>query len=226
MVKISVASIVRSLVLSKPFIRGCLAEGIVNYSALARMLAEELRVRGVQASHGSIKMALVRLREELAENEKVLRSKLKHVIGSTVLQLQSDLVVVTVRKHAIIAKLPTIVKHMEMARFFQILQGVNTFTFIVSRESLGDLLRNIGKEDLVEILEDQSAIILVSPKEIVETPGVVALIASILYENDINITQIVSCYNDTIVLVNSSKAWEAYRVLETLIKSMRSNVTS
>jgi aspartokinase len=122
----------------------------------------------------------------------------------------------------VMARIPGIVKSMEMARFFQILQGVNTFTFIVSRENLEELLRSIGREDVVEILEDQAAVILVSPRDIVETPGVVALIASTLYENDINITQIVSCYNDTIVLVDAMKAWEAYRVLETLIKSMRS----
>ena len=145
-------------------------------------------------------MALVRLREEIVESEKELKVKLKRVLGSTVLQLQSDLVVVTVRKHAILVKLPVIVKSMEMARFFQILQGVNTFTFIVSRENLEELLRNIGKEDIVELLEDQAAVILVSPRNIVETPGVIALISSTLYENDVNITQIVSCYNDTIVL--------------------------
>ncbi len=216
------ASIVRGLVFTKPFIRGCLAEGVVNYSALSRLLAEELRARGIHASLGAIKMALIRLREEVVESEKELRVKLKRVLGSTVLQLQSDLVVVTVRKHPVIAKLPAIVRSMEMARFFQILQGVNTFTFIVSRENLEELLRNIGREDVVEILGDQAAVILVSPRDIVETPGVVALIASTLYENDVNITQIVSCYSDTIVLVNASKAWEAYRVLETLIKSMRS----
>jgi aspartokinase len=222
LVRVSVASIVRGLVFSRPFIRGCLAEGVVNYSALARLLAEELRARGISASHGAIKMALVRIREEIVESERELRAKLKRVLGSTVLQLQSDLVVVTVRKHAVMARIPGIVKSMEMARFFQILQGVNTFTFIVSRENLEELLRNIGREDVVEILEDQAAVILVSPRDIVETPGVVALIASTLYENDINITQIVSCYNDTIVLVDAMKAWEAYRVLETLIKSMRS----
>lgn len=221
MVRVSVASIVRGLVLSKPFIRSCLAEGVVNYSALARLIAEELRSRNIQASHGAIKMALVRIREELVESEKMLRTKLKRVLGETVLQLQSDLVVVTVRKHATLARLPVIVKSMEMARFFQILQGVNTFTFIVSRENLGNLLGNIAREDVIEIIEDQAAVILVSPREIVETPGVIAFISLALYENGINITQIVSCYNDTIILVDSSKAWEAYRALEMLIKSMK-----
>ena len=221
MAKVSVASIVRGLILSKPLIRGCLAEGIVNYSALARLLSEELKARGIHASQGAIKMALVRIREEVVEDEKLLKAKLKRVLGSTVLQLQSDLTVVTVRKHSVLAKLPAIVKSMEMARFFQILQGVNTFTFIVSNENLDELLKSVDKSDILEILRDQTAIILVSPKEIVEAPGVVALIALTLYENNINITQIVSCYNDTIILVEASKSWEAYRVLETLVKSMR-----
>ncbi|MEM0366763.1 MAG: ACT domain-containing protein [Acidilobaceae archaeon] len=224
MARVSIASVVRGLILSKPFLRGCLAEGIVNYSSLARLLSEELKVRGITASHGAIKMSLIRVRNEILESEKELKVKLKLVLGSTVLQIQSDLIVVTVRKHRVILKLVELVKLMESSRFFQILQGVNTFTFIVSKEDSVKLLEIVGREDIIEVLNDQTAVILVSPKEIVETPGVVALIASTLYENDINITQIVSCYNDTIILVESAKAWEAYRVLETLIKSMRSQL--
>ncbi len=219
--RISIASIVRGIVLSKPFLKECLSEGIINYSALSRAISEDLKVRGVEASHAAIKMALIRVRSEIIEESKRLEWKLKRVIGSTVLQLQSDLTVFTVKKHNVIPKLPEIIKSMEIARFFQVLQGINTFTFIVSREDIDRLTSNINKSDIIEVLENQSAIVLVSPREIVETPGIVAFISSILYENDINISQIVSCYNDTIILVDSAKAWEAYRVLETLIKSMR-----
>lgn len=219
--RISVASVVRGIVLSKPFLRECLAEGIINYSALSRAISEDLRVRGVEASHAAVKMALIRVRSEIIEESKKLERKLKRVLGSTVLQLQSDLTVFTVKKHNIVPKLPEIIKSMEIARFFQVLQGINTFTFIVSREDIDRLTSNINKDDVIETLENQSAIVLVSPREIVETPGIVAFISSILYENDINITQVVSCYNDTIILVESTKAWEAFRVLETLIKSMR-----
>lgn len=120
--------------LTKPFLRGCLAEGVVNYSSLARVLMRELEARGVKASHAAVKMALIRIRGEIIENERALRAKLKHVLGSTVLQVQSDLVVVTVKKYRAIVKLLELVKLAESARFFQVLQSMNTFTFIVSKE--------------------------------------------------------------------------------------------
>ncbi|MCX8195844.1 MAG: ACT domain-containing protein [Acidilobaceae archaeon] len=220
--KVRISSVVRSLVLSRPFVRSCLAEGIVNYSALARTLSEELEKRGISASQAAIKMALIRVREDILEDENRLKKMLKRVIGSTVIQLQSDLAVVTAPKQKVLEKLADITQIMKSARFLQLLQGVNSFTIIISSEDKERLIESIGRDDVLEVLEDQVAIILISPKEIVETPGVIALISSTLYENDISISQIVSCYNDTIILVSASKASEAYRVLETLIKSIRS----
>lgn len=219
----NVSSIVRKLITSRPFVKECLVEGVVNYSALARLLTRELESMEVRASHSAVKVALTRIRRDLLKSEESLRSKLKHILSSSVLQLQTDLKVVTVRKHSILLKLPDVAKVMETSRFSQLLQGVNTFTVIISRENFNELLKHLSMNDVVEVLEDQAAVILISPREIVETPGVVAFVTSTLYENNINITQIVSCYSDTIILVDSSKISDAFRVLESLIKSMRTS---
>ncbi|MEN2999139.1 MAG: ACT domain-containing protein [Acidilobaceae archaeon] len=220
--KVRVASMVRGLVLSRPFVKSCLAEGIVNYSALARLFSEELEKRGISASQAAIKMSLIRVREEILEEERRLRAKLRHVIGSSVIQLQSDLIVITAHKQRVLEKLAEITKIMKSARFLQLLQGVGSFTLIISSEDKERVVQTLGPDNIIEVIEDQVALIVISPKEIVETPGVIALISSTLYENDISISQIVSCYNDTIILVDSTKASEAYRALETLIKSIRS----
>ncbi len=219
----NVSSIVRKLIMSRPFFKECLVEGVVNYSALARLLARELESMEVRASHSAVKVALTRIRRDLLKSEESVRSKLKHILSSSVLQVQTDLNVVTVRKHSILLKLLDVAKVMETSRFFQLLQGVNTFTVIISRENLNELLKHISVNDVVEVLEGQAAVILISPREIVETPGVVAFVTSTLYETNINITQIVSCYSDTIILVDSSKVSEAFRALESLIKSMRAS---
>ncbi|MCS7107414.1 MAG: ACT domain-containing protein [Acidilobaceae archaeon] len=219
--KVRVSNMVRGLVLSRPFVKSCLADGIVNYSALARLFADELEKRGVSASQAAIKMSLIRVREEIMEEEKKLRVKLKHVIGSSVIQLQSDLTVITVHKQRVLEKLAEITKIMKSARFLQLLQGVSSFTLIISSEDKEKIIQLLGPDSIIETRDDQVALVLISPKEILETPGVIALVSSTLYENDINISQIVSCYNDTIILVDSAKASEAYRALETLIKSIR-----
>ena len=88
-------------------------------------------------------------------------------------------------------------------------------------EVLEDLVKLIGEDNIVEVLEDQTAIVMVSPEEITRTPGVIAYITSALANNGINITQIISCHRETVIVCDRSEASRAYTVLENIISSAR-----
>ena len=45
---------------------------------------------------------------------------------------------------------------------------------------------------------------LISPKEVETTIGVVAYLASLFAENDINIVELLSCWTDNIFIIKSS----------------------
>ncbi|MEM1873020.1 MAG: ACT domain-containing protein [Acidilobaceae archaeon] len=216
-----VASSVREVLVSRPHLRECLSEGVVNYSALARAILKDVRRKHPNASLSAIKMALIRVRSELSESETALRERLRGVLGRSVLQVQSDLIVVTIKRHALLPKIHDVAKILDFARFMQILQGVNTFTLIISAENSEEVFRLVEREAVVEVIRDQAAIIIISPREIVETPGIIAFITSLLYENNVNITQIVSCHDETIILVSSSEVTRAFQVLDQLIRAMR-----
>ncbi|MFA4639419.1 hypothetical protein [Pyrococcus kukulkanii] len=92
--KKSIAKLVKDLVMAKPCVREMMILGVVNYSALARLFHEELQKKGIKASVGAIKMAPIRLREELSEERTSFENAIKKVIAKTVIELQSDLVVI------------------------------------------------------------------------------------------------------------------------------------
>jgi len=70
-------------------------------------------------------------------------------------------------------------------------------------------------------IEDQSAIVIISPKQIIDVPGVIAYITDLLSSNGVNITQIISCYTDTLLIVDREDALKAYQILENKILSLR-----
>lgn len=217
--KISVAKAVKDIVLSRPAIKECLILDVINYSALARVILKELEKKNIKTSTGAVKMALIRIGEELKKERAFFERRIKNVVAKTVIELQSDLTVITAEKRAVLNKIGQLSKVMENARFFQLTQGVETFTLVLSSEEKEEVVKILN--NIVDLIEEQTAIILISPEEIIETPGFVAFIASALSSSGINITQVISCHKDTIFVLDRRDAPKAYQILEELILRMR-----
>ena len=58
-----------------------------------------------------------------------------------------------------------------------------------------------------------------SPEKITDTSGVVSYLSSNLAENSINVAETVSCYTDTIFIVDEKDMIAAYSLLSRIIES-------
>ena len=219
--KVSIAKIVKEIILSRPAIKECLILDVINYSALARVILKELEKENIKTSTGEVKMALIRIGEDLKKERAFFEKKIKNVVAKTVIELQSDLIVITAERRAVLNNLEQLFKVMENARFFQLTQGVETFTLVLSSEEKEKVLKIIQPKAIVDLIEEQTAIVLISPEEIIETPGIIAIMTSTLSSSGVNITQIISCHKDTIFVLNRRDAPKAYQILEDIILKMR-----
>jgi len=217
----NVTKIVESYLEEHPVLMDVIQRGIVNYSALAREIIEEEEKRGNELSLGAVKMALLRITQEKKSEKEHMEKKLKKIIGESVIQLQSDLAMITIERGKIIGRMKELSNLMEDARFFELTQGVDIFNVLVSREKLRDVIKILGKENILELMEGQTAIILTSPEENVKTPGFIYLLTSVLSYGGINITEIISCHKDTIFVFDRKDAIRAYGILENFILRMR-----
>lgn len=224
MKNISVAEAVRRIISQHPTLLDAIKMDVVNYSALAeRIHSEVLKITGrSRVRLEAIKMALIRYGEDVKRKHKVLEEKIIEVVRESILELRSDIIVLTVRQEALIDKLDKLMKNVIKARFFQLTQGLRTFTLFFDKRVLPKILEIIGEENIEILIDNQSAIILVSPKTVIEVPGVIAFITSLLARNGINITQIISCHEDTILIVSRENAAKAFSLLEKIILQLRS----
>jgi hypothetical protein len=85
---------------------------------------------------------------------------------------------------------------------------------MISSEDCHFVTRYFGEDDLLDALETQSAITLISPRQIITTPGVINYISSLMYRAGVNLTQIVSCYTDTIMIVDKKDSINAMKALQ------------
>jgi aspartokinase len=213
-----VTRVVQELLLAKPVLLAALGMGVVNYSALARALRGEVERRlGREVSEASVKVALIRFRERLSRSiaeESVLR-----VVAESSTTLIDDVGLVTLRASDPLALAPLL--SGVRARLLQITQGVHTLTIVTDSEVLEGLLRKVDPKLVEAVYKDQAAVILVSPREIITTPGVMAYLTTLLAVNGINITQVISTHTDTLFILGRQEAVEAYYLLRRAIDEAR-----
>lgn len=188
----SISDTVRVYLKNKPYTLEALENGIVNYSALARLVQKELRIRNYHA----IKAALRRFAQELRENDiGIERHALSILKGSTV-TIESGISVVVSRKD------------IEIDRGSKINIGDYYVYLLEDRPSLRKL-----KPSAIKLHENASAVVIHSEERLESLPGFVAFIASLLAEQNINIVEFVSCYTETLLVVSRSDALKSHELL-------------
>ncbi len=208
-----IAHLVRERVLKDPCLSDCLSRGIVNLSELARKLAKEIEeTKGVKISVSAAKMALYRLSQK---TKSALYAKIRDILAKSAIIVHDSVTVITIPGNLMSKALATAASLAEKTRFIQVTQGFKTATIVVSSEDKDYIISSLGEP--LEIIDDQTAIVIVSPRDIIETPGVISYLTGYLANNGINITQIISCYVDTIIVLNSSDALKAYNLIYNMI---------
>lgn len=220
--ELTIAKVVRDVVNMHPSLIDCLRDGNLNYTATAKMLRNEVsKMMGINAEVEAIKMALIRYGEELKKDLNRIERDVCKVLAESTLQMRNDVIVMTLKWENMAGKLDSIMRLFGGSRFLQITQGINTFTIVFEKKIEKDLISIIGERNINNIIRNQSAIILLSPEEIISTPGVIAYTTWLLSKEGINITQIISCHLDTIFIISQEQALKAYKILEDSINNLR-----
>jgi len=191
----SIARDVRNYLKNKPYILESLEKDIVNLSKLARQIQLEFNIKNFSA----IKAALRRFSEE--------NKKYKHEREERVLRLlKKSNVTVYDGNSIIITDEPTNIKEKVK------LNLEDSIVYLLDRRELPKITKNVLKKN-----ENCSTFIIKSPEEIESTPGVVAFLTSILSEQNVNVIEFISCWTETIIVVDRKDSLRAYEILMNVI---------
>ncbi len=210
----SVAQLVREKILSDPCLSECLARGVVNLSELARQLSSEIERMGLGRPRvTAVKMALYRLSRRLREQR--LSQRVIKLLARSRIIIHDSVSILTFPGELMPKALAVAAEIASRARFIQVTQGFRNATIVVSSEDADRLVSRIGEP--IDRIDGQTAIVIVSPEDIIETPGVISILTGYLASNGINITQIISCYVDTIIVLDTRDSLKAFNILHNII---------
>ncbi len=205
----STAALAEKFISTHISIKDCLKKGLINYSALSKFIAKQLSLEK-KASREAIAIAAIRFKDKI-EN-KQWEDKVIKLFKKSNLEIKNNIVTFTLEKHIYPDSLIDIEREIkkDKALFFTI-EGTKTITVIVQQQNK-QLLEKL-KNYTTSKKESLSLITITSPG-IKATPGAVAYLSSLFFENGVNIEEFMSCYDDTLIVIDSKNAGRAMEFLE------------
>ena len=185
---------VRSYLRNKPYLLEALEKGIVNLSELSRQIQEELKTGNISA----VKAALRRFSEELQRHKQKREEKVLQVLKRSSMAVYD-------RKSVVITNREIDVKNALKVDL------LNKHVYLLDRSDLPERASTLVKH------EDCTMIVVHSPEELEATPGVVAFLATLLAEQNVNIIEFISCWTETILVVEKKDSLKAYEVLSNMV---------
>jgi aspartokinase len=188
----SVAQIVRETIQKRPSLLDALKMKIVNYSALARMLQTEIGEGSLEA----VKAAIIRVSDELEKKNGLQEEKVLNILRESVVRLQDKIAVI-------------ISPEMLNIPYLVTAYLTDSYVYVIDQTQLRNEL-----PDYTQVTSNLVALILISPPRVEETPGFVALITSLLASREINIVEFISCSTNTVIVLDSADALNAFSLLQ------------
>jgi len=179
---------------NKPYLLEALEKGIVNLSELSRQIQKELKISDTSA----IKAALRRYSEELQKHRQKREEKVLLLLKrSGIAVYDSKSVIITAKELASNAGMKV--------------DLLDKYVYLLDRNDLPERISSLVKH------ESCTMIVVHSPEELEATPGVVAFLATLLAEQNVNIVEFISCWTETIIVVEKKDNLKAYEVLSNLV---------
>jgi hypothetical protein len=217
MVEVSMSKAVQLLIEHDAPIQDALERSYANYSGVARLLKPKVEeFLGKKVTIEGLISAVKRTQTSYAP-----RREYQQIVAESVINLRTDVAKISLEKTR---------RNLEKARlisadypevYFQVLEGATTLT-LVTDQRIFDAVRSVfGEDETLEEKQNLAAIIVQSPKGIVNTPGCIVAFYNSISRGQINIEETISCFTETIIILKMEDAARAFSLLTDLIANAR-----
>jgi aspartokinase len=210
---VSTAAVVRDYIDTHPSIKDGMRMGIINLSALARKIMDEKGLRSEEAALMACR------RYELDPKTRINEDAILKVLRRSKLEIRTKVVTMTVRPSwQMYGKLE---KTMSTLRGrdhnLHVIQGTGSVTLIMDGAVHKEVLEILGEEEVLNQGRDLVELIVNSPDVIEDVPGIMAFLASSLSSKGINFLEVISCYKDTMFVIEQKDMMQAFDTLNQII---------
>src|SRR5919199_747416 len=215
----SINGTVKDIVSKDISFQDSLHRGYCNISALARILKPQVdKILNKKVNIESIVTALKRSRKIYKIHE---RRRISLILAGSVISVKTDVAKLSTSKSKNTIEIIAKALKRNADNFISISESILSITLVFDNALLDRVKAMFTYQDILEVESDLAAIIIHSPEGIIKTPGCAIAFYNQLASRHINIEDTVSCYTDTIVLVQMEQVGKAFNALTDLISNSR-----
>jgi len=209
---VNITKLTEEYISEHPYVKDCLKKGLINYSSLTRQICNDLDLNA-KKNFDAVLIACRRYFRKI-KSEATTERKILDILKNSKIEVKNKINVIVLEKNIIFSNLLYIEKEAKkLLDTFHIIEGANAVTIITSND-FSKKIKQTFRNKIIKENTDLVEVILKSPQQIETTAGVVSYIYSLLGENGVNIFETLSCWTDTIFLVEEkdlSKVMELLR---------------
>ncbi|HTP54618.1 MAG TPA: hypothetical protein VML94_06655 [Thermoplasmata archaeon] len=204
-----IARRVREYLDGHPVLADAIRAGIANHSAVARRISEDLEVRQPEAVIAACR------RYPRGRGQSFGEASIRRVLRKSRIETRTKVAAITVSQGAdVLQRLGDVVEELLdenlLCRVIQVSRGT---VILVDEDSVPRVVRRLREGQLVGVRKNLIEVAVTGPESIEETPGLLRLLTGVLWSQQINIVEALSCYTDTIFLLDRSDMAAATAVL-------------
>jgi sulfur transfer complex TusBCD TusB component (DsrH family) len=207
--EIPIARRVREYLDGQPVIADAIRLGIGNYSAIARRIGTDLGIEQTEAVIAACR------RYPRGQGESARAAGVRRVVRKSRIETRTKVATVTVIQGVdVLQRLGDVVEELldenSLCRLIQVSRGT---VIIVDEDSVARVTKRLREDQVIGVRKDLIEVAVTSPESIEETPGLLTLLTGVLSAQGINIVEALSCYTDTIFLLDRDDLNAALNVL-------------
>lgn len=217
----SISRIVQQLIDKDLSLQDALQRDYANYSATARMLKPKVE----EALGRKVKLeSLITSVKRVKTAYKPQRENIMRIIAESIINLRTDVAKISVEKTR--RNLEIIRKALTnfMGEFFQVLEGISAATLIFDQKLFNNICSMFRKGEILDERQNLAAIVVQSPRDIIDVAGCVTAFYSPVSRIHINMEETMSCFTDTILVLRMEDVGRAFTALTDLIREARKEV--
>jgi len=195
----NITKVTEQYIAEHPFVKDCLKKGLINYSSLTRQICLEIEL-DAKKNFDAILIACRRYYNKI-KSEATTEKKILEILKNSKIEVKNKLNAIVLEKNIFSPNLLNIEKEAKkVMETFHIIEGASALTIITSDE-FTKKIKQVFRNKIIKENNNLVEVILKSPKQIETTAGVISYLYSLFGENSINIYETLSCWTDTIFLI-------------------------
>ena len=203
------AKLVRRYIQERSSVRDCLRAGLINYSALARSICQSERIEKSSA----VEIACRRTRQALLRSAEPATETAARILRHAKLKIRTDMLAVIAAKPRDFSRIGKLREAIVAQRGdFNVIESEEVVVVVTNESNLPAVKKCFGA-GLLKVNQGLVQISLAFDRRMETTPGVVAVIYSLLAEQGINVCEEFSCWIDMIILLQRKDLSKALEVL-------------